>query len=84
MRAYERLLKYAAYDTASREASQSVPSTPGQLILAQALVEEMKALGLEDARVDAHGYVYGSIPANAPGQPAIGLIAHMDTVDNVP
>ena len=84
MRAYERLLKYAAYDTASREASQSVPSTPGQLILAQALVEEMKALGLEDARVDAHGYVYGSIPANAPGQPAIGLIAHLDTVDNVP
>lgn len=84
MRAYERLLKYAAYDTASREGSQSVPSTPGQLILAQALVEEMKALGLEDARVDAHGYVYGSIPANAPGQPAIGLIAHMDTVDNVP
>ncbi|NLG25886.1 MAG: peptidase T [Clostridiales bacterium] len=84
MRAYERLLRYIQYGTASDAASDTCPSTPGQLVLAGALVDEMRAMGMRDARVDEHGYVYGSIPANAEGQPAIGLIAHLDTVDGVP
>ena len=84
MRAYERLLQYIQFDTASDENSASCPSTPGQLVLGKALVQEMLALGIADARQDGHGYVYGSIPANCEGQPAIGLIAHMDTVDDAP
>ena len=84
MRAYERLLKYVSYDTASDESSPSCPSTEKQKLLGAALVEEMQALGIGDARMDEFGYVYGSIPENAPGLPAIGFIAHMDTVDCVP
>ena len=66
MRAYERLLKYVTYDTASDERSDTCPSTAKQRVLAEALVDEMRALGIDDARVDADGYVYGSLPANAP------------------
>ncbi len=84
MRAYERFLKYVQYDTASDENSPSCPSTAKQLVLANALAEELKSLGVADARVDEHGYVYGSIPANDESRPAIGLIAHMDVVDCVP
>ena len=84
MRAYERLLKYAQYDTASDESSKTCPSTPGQLVLAKDLAEEMKAIGLSDVRVDENGYVYGCVPANVEGRPVIGLIAHMDTVNTVP
>ena len=84
MRAYERFLKYVQYDTASDENSPSCPSTAKQLELGKALVEEMKGMGITDARIDEHGYVYGSIPANDESRPAIGLIAHMDVVDCVP
>ena len=81
MRAYERLLHYVKIYTTSDEESTSVPSTNRQFDLAMALVEEMKELGIEDARVDEHCYVYGSIPAT-PGyedKTAIGFIAHLDT-----
>jgi tripeptide aminopeptidase len=82
MRAYERLLKYVAFDTTSDEnAAETVcPSTEKQKTLALALVEEMKGLGMDDARMDKDGYVYGTLPANCGEEvPAIGLIAHMDT-----
>ena len=84
MRAYERLLRYVSYDTASDASSQTCPSTRKQLVLAQALVDELLELGLDDARVDENGYVYATLPANRDGQNVIGLIAHMDTVDVVP
>ena len=84
MRTYERFLNYIQYDTASDESSNTCPSTQKQLVLGRALAEEMKAMGIADARIDEYGYVYGSIPANAEGLPAIGLIAHMDVVDSVP
>ena len=57
MRAYERFLRYIAYETTSDENSSACPSSPGQWELARALVEELKSLGLEDARVDEHCYV---------------------------
>ncbi|MBW7573871.1 peptidase T [Caproiciproducens faecalis] len=82
MRAYERFLKYVAFDTTSDEsAPESVcPSTEKQKALAKALVEEMKELGLTDARMDEYGYVYGTLPANCEEKlPVIGLISHMDT-----
>lgn len=84
MRAYERLLKYAQFDTASNENNPNCPSSEGQRILGAELVKEMLALGIADAHMDEFGYVYGSIEANAEGYPTIGLIAHMDTVDCVP
>ena len=84
MRAYERLLRYVSYDTASDASSQTCPSTRKQLALAEALVDELLELGLADARVDENGYVYATLPANRDGQNVIGLIAHMDTVDVVP
>ena len=80
----ERFLRYVAVDTASDEASDTCPSTERQKNLARLLVKEMRDAGIADAYMDGDGYVYGHIPENTPGQPAIGLIAHMDTVDNVP
>ena len=78
MKVTERFLKYVAFDTQSDEASESCPSTAGQRKLGAYLAEEMKALGIADARMDENGYVYGSVPGTAEG-PVIGLIAHMDT-----
>ena len=71
-------MRYVSFDTRSNEMSESCPSTAKQRLLGQALVEEMLSLGIEDARMDANGYVYGTIPGN-PAMPTIGLIAHMDT-----
>ena len=81
----ERFLRYVQVETTSCEANECCPSTPGQMVLAEMLVKEMKEMGIADARVDEHGYVYGSIPAKGKDDaPAIGLIAHMDTSDAVP
>lgn len=82
MRAYERLLKYVTIPTASQEESQTVPTTRSQFQLAEILVEELKSLGVENARVDADCYVYASIPAvkGYEDLPGLGFIAHMDTV----
>ena len=74
----ERFLKLVSYPTTSDEGSDTCPSTPGQLVLARAIVEDMRAMGIADAHVDDHGYVYGTVPATGEG-PTIGLIAHMDT-----
>ena len=74
----ERFLRYVSFDTQSDEFSESCPSTDKQKALGAALVEEMKAIGIEDARMDENGYVYGTVPGD-PSLPTIGLIAHMDT-----
>ena len=81
----ERFLRYVQVETTSCEANECCPSTPGQKVLGEILVGDLRALGVKDARMDKHGYVYGSIPAKgAEPRPAIGLIAHMDTSDAVP
>lgn len=82
MRAHERLLKYVTFHTTSDEdAPENVcPSTQRQLVLAKALADEMKTLGMTDAHVDEYGYVYGTLEANCDDKkPVLGLIAHMDT-----
>lgn len=81
MRAYERFLSYVSVWTTSDGESDTVPSAERELELAKQLVKEMKDLGIQDARVDEKGYVYGSIPATrgCEDKPALGLIAHMDT-----
>ena len=86
MRAYERLLKYVKVHTTSDPNSGTHPSTLRQFDLAKILVEELKELGLTDAHVDEHCYVYATLPAT-PGQESaapLGLIAHMDTSPDAP
>ena len=84
MTVYERFLKYVSYPTTSDENNECCPSTQSQMVLAEELVKELLEIGVADARVDEHGYVYGSIPANCEGMPAIGFIAHMDTASDAP
>lgn len=82
MKAYERFLKYVTVRTPSDENSSTIPSSSCQFNLAHVLVDEMKAIGIEDAEVDDQCYVYGHIPATQgyENRTAIGFIAHMDTV----
>ncbi len=74
----DRFLRYVGFHTTSDEFSETCPSTDRQKVLGAALVEEMKAMGITDAYMDADGYVYGTVPGD-PKLPTIGLIAHMDT-----
>ena len=74
----ERFLHYVSFDTQSDENSTSCPTTEKQKLLAKALVEEMKEIGISDARMTDSGYVYGTVPGDSE-LPTIGLIAHMDT-----
>ena len=77
----DRFLRYVQVDTQAREGADTYPSTPGQLVLLEALVDELRALGLADAAIDAHGYVTATIPATTSktSVPTIGFIAHVDT-----
>ena len=74
----QRFLRYVAFDTMSDENSETCPSSAKQKVLGAALVEEMKEMGIADAFMDEHGYVYGTVPGD-PKLPTIGMIAHMDT-----
>lgn len=76
----ERFLKYVSFDTQSSEDATTCPSTEKQLRLAEYLRDELTALGLTEVELDAHGYLYATLPANtAKPVPTIGFIAHMDT-----
>ncbi len=84
MNVLERFLKYVQVETTSSEENPCCPSTPGQKELGAMLAEELRSMGISDARMDEHGYVYGTIPPKGEGSfPAVGLIAHMDTSDAV-
>ena len=78
-----RFLRYVKFSTQSDENSETCPSTSGQRVLGEALVEEMLAMGISDAHMDENGYVYGTVPGD-PAMPTIGLIAHMDTAMDYP
>lgn len=80
----ERFLRYARINTPSCETSETTPSSACQFDLARILVEEMNSMGISGARVDEHCYVYGFLPATKgyEAKPAMGLIAHMDTVSD--
>ena len=78
----ERFLKYVGFDTqSSEEAEGKCPSTEKQLRLAEYLVEELKEMGMQEVEMDAHGYVYATLPASEGLEevPVVGFIAHMDT-----
>ena len=82
----DRFLRYVRYDTQSDEQSTTYPSTGKQLVLLRDLAAELRALGVTDAAVDAHGYVMATVPATTtkPNVPTIGFIAHVDTSPEMP
>lgn len=85
MKVYERFIDYISYPTTSNEDSDKTPSTGCQLTLARHIYEELVSLGLEDVRLDEHGYVYAALPATeGTSAPTIGFISHMDTSDACP
>ena len=76
----ERLVRYAKIDTQSNFESTETPSTPGQWDLLHELEKEMNAIGLEEVGMDAHGYLFGTLPANTDKEvPVVGFLAHVDT-----
>jgi tripeptide aminopeptidase len=76
----ERLLRYVVIDTQSDPGSPTCPSTEKQKDLGRLLVSELQAMGVADAHLDEHGYVYATIPANTAKQvPVICFCSHMDT-----
>jgi tripeptide aminopeptidase len=85
----ERFLSYVTYDTQSVDRAETVPSSPGQHVLAKVLGEELRALGLKDVEVTEHAYVTATLPSNIkdPAKkkkvPAIGFVGHMDTATEV-
>ena len=82
--ALERFLRYVRIDTQSDPLSETYPSTAKQLDLSRLLADELRELGLEDAHVDEHGYVFATVPATVDrATPTIGFIAHVDTSPDV-
>jgi tripeptide aminopeptidase len=76
----ERFLRYVMIDTQSDPASPTCPSTEKQKDLGRLLAAELQAMGLRDAHLDQHGYVYATIPANTDKKvPVICFCSHMDT-----
>jgi tripeptide aminopeptidase len=76
----ERFLRYVTIDTQSNPASPTCPSTEKQKDLGRVLASELKAMGLVDAHLDEHGYVYATIPSNTQKKvPVICFCSHMDT-----
>ena len=82
MKAYERLLKYAVIKTPSDESSDSTPSSACQFDLANLLKKEMEELVVSNIQLTDNCFLYGKLPATKgyENAPAIGFIAHMDTV----
>ena len=76
----ERFTSYVKVDTQSNESNENCPSTPGQITLANMLVEELKSIGMQEVTIDENGYVMATLPSNTDKEvPTIGFLAHVDT-----
>lgn len=76
----ERFLSFVAFDTQSDELTNMTPSTPGQMIFARYLKEELEKMGLVEITLDENGYLMATLPSNTTKDvPVIGFIAHLDT-----
>ena len=76
----DRFLKYVSFTTTSDENTNMTPSTPGQMIFAKYLADELKSIGMKDITLDKNGYIMATLPANTDKEvPVIGFISHMDT-----
>ena len=81
MTVLERLLKYINIDTSSSSATETTPSTPNQLVLAELIKEELLSLGAEVHLDKDNCYLYATLKGET-HLPKIGFIAHMDTSEN--
>ena len=79
----QRFLKYVTFDTTENPNNSNCPSSEGQRVFANYLVEELKSLGLEDAHVDENSYVMATLRGNTEGVETIGFISHLDTAPDV-
>lgn len=79
-----RFLRYVQIDTQSDPDSDSVPTTEKQKDLSRLLADELREMGVEDATMDEHGYVYATVPGGAEGSPVLALFAHVDTASDEP
>lgn len=79
----QRFLKYVTFDTTANPNNSNCPSSEGQRVFANYLVEELKSLGLEDAHVDENSYVMATLKGNTEGVETIGFISHLDTAPDV-
>ena len=79
----QRFLKYVTFDTTANPNSSNCPSSEGQRVFANYLVEELKSLGLEDAHVDENSYVMATLRGNTEGVETIGFISHLDTAPDI-
>jgi tripeptide aminopeptidase len=80
----ERLDRYCRVDTQSAREHTGCPSTARQLDLGRLLVDELLAIGLDDAAIDGNGYVTATLPTTVEGSPAIGFVSHMDVSPDAP
>ncbi|MBP3671627.1 MAG: peptidase T [Bacteroidaceae bacterium] len=80
----DRFLHYVSFDTQSDELTNMTPSTPGQMVFAQALEQELRRIGLTEITLDENGYLMATLPANTDKAiPTIGFIAHLDTAPDM-
>ncbi len=79
----QRFLKYVTFDTTANPNNSNCPSSEGQRVFANYLVEELKSLGLGDAHVDENSYVMATLKGNTEGVETIGFISHLDTAPDV-
>ena len=78
-RLLDRFLQYVQIDTTAVDDTDHYPSSPGQMEMGKLLVEQMKAIGIEDAEQDEWGIVYGTVPGNIEGAPVVAFNSHVDT-----
>ena len=80
----DRLVRYVQVETTSDEASTTVPSTPGQIVLQKLLAEELAEIGAANVTLTETGFVFGTIPATVRhATPVVALLAHVDTVAGI-
>jgi len=76
----DRFFSYVTVDTESDPNSETTPSTKKQWDLANALVKELKAIGMSDVTIDENAYIMATLPSNVDHEvPTIGFISHFDT-----
>ena len=82
MNLVDRFLQYVKFDTQSDELTNMTPSTPGQMVFAEHLRDELIEMGLQDVSLDENGYLFATFPSNIRDRvevPTVGFIAHLDT-----
>ncbi|MDR2475822.1 MAG: peptidase T, partial [Bacteroidales bacterium] len=84
MNIIERFMQYIRFDTQSNPETGLTPSSPGQMIFARSLADELKKIGMQEVKLDHNGYLMATLPSNIEKNvPVIGFIAHLDTSPDI-